>query len=216
MGHGNGGADLFVLGFQRLGKTHARQVMDAIDGAQRQRGPAELPGATGLRRLIEHHETLLRRQAQPLQMIGGGQARLAGADDHDIDLEGDARRRLRGRQGRGEFGPLSNHRRRPLFARLWLTTARSSRCDSASGAWRARGDAGDSAQPQRDMRAGIKQDAIETMRLASQCLWRERDKAGDDTALPDFSAPGKAMGGEFDAEAGGDPAAFAWGFAADG
>ncbi len=72
-------------------ECHPRQVVDAVHRAERQGGPAILPRAAGTGRTVQHDEILVRDQTRLAQMIGRRQARLAGADDDDIDLDGDAR-----------------------------------------------------------------------------------------------------------------------------
>src|SRR5690606_235387 len=64
-----------------------RKVMDAVGRRQRQRRPAELPGATGFRRLVEGDRAPARLQAQPTQVVRGREARLPGPDDRDVDLD---------------------------------------------------------------------------------------------------------------------------------
>jgi hypothetical protein len=54
-----------------------------------ERGPAELPGASRLRRLIQHDEPLVWCQPALLEVVRRGQAGLAGPDDDDVGLERD-------------------------------------------------------------------------------------------------------------------------------
>src|SRR5215213_1260320 len=55
--HRNAGLHFCSIGIDRLGKAHPRQIVNAVDGAQPKRRPAELPGASRLRRLIQHDES---------------------------------------------------------------------------------------------------------------------------------------------------------------
>src|SRR5215216_1780223 len=45
------------LGVHRLGEAHPGQIVNSVDGAELQRRPAELPGASRLGRLIQHDES---------------------------------------------------------------------------------------------------------------------------------------------------------------
>jgi hypothetical protein len=69
--------------------VHPRQIVDAVNGAQLERGPAELPGASRLRRLIQHDEPLAWCQPALLEVVRRGQAGLASSDDDDVGLERD-------------------------------------------------------------------------------------------------------------------------------
>jgi hypothetical protein len=59
-----------------------------------------LPGAAGRLRMIEDDEPAVRRKTVPLQMIGRGQAGLAGPDDDDVGPEREAARLRRRALGR--------------------------------------------------------------------------------------------------------------------
>ena len=63
--------------------------MDPVNGAQFERGLAELPSASWLGRLIQHDEPLAWCQPALLEVIRRGQAGLAGPDDDDVGLERD-------------------------------------------------------------------------------------------------------------------------------
>ena len=60
--------------------------MDAVNGAERQGRPAELPGATRGIGAVERQETFAWTEAALAKMISGGEAGLPGTDHEDIDL----------------------------------------------------------------------------------------------------------------------------------
>ncbi|MNL82824.1 hypothetical protein D3C87_2103050 [compost metagenome] len=74
--------------------------MHAIDGGERQRGPAILPGAARLRRLVEHAEVAPWLEPELFQVIGRAQPGLSGANDNNVELEGKARRGVQYGSGR--------------------------------------------------------------------------------------------------------------------
>jgi len=75
------------VGVHRLGEAHPGQIVDAVDGAELQRRPAELPGASWLRRLIQHDESPAWRQFAFLEVVCRGQSGLAGPNDDNVGLE---------------------------------------------------------------------------------------------------------------------------------
>jgi hypothetical protein len=93
---------------RRLGGVKGRfreagQVEDAVDRRHPQGPPAVPPGAAGPVLAVEHHVL----QAEPPQVIGGGEPGLAGADDHHGRRAGG---RGRGKQGtRAEAGGFCCH-----------------------------------------------------------------------------------------------------------
>jgi hypothetical protein len=62
---------------------------DYIGTKSRAVGPAELPGASRLGRLIQHNESPVWHQPALLEVVSRGQAGLAGSDDDDVGLERD-------------------------------------------------------------------------------------------------------------------------------
>ncbi|MNT79283.1 hypothetical protein D3C72_2186020 [compost metagenome] len=69
MRHGDRGAHAGIAA-GIVGKAQAGQVMHAVDGGERQRGPAILPGAAGLRGAVEHEEIAPWLEPELFQMIG--------------------------------------------------------------------------------------------------------------------------------------------------
>jgi hypothetical protein len=63
---------------------HARQVVDAVGGAEPQRGPAVLPGSARPGSTVEHDEILVGDELETAQVEGDGEAGLPGADHHDL------------------------------------------------------------------------------------------------------------------------------------
>ena len=70
---------------ERVGAVERQpgQVVDAVHMVVRQRRPAVLPGAAGPASASRTTKPL-RREAGAVQVIGGGQAGLPGADHHDV------------------------------------------------------------------------------------------------------------------------------------
>ena len=63
---------------------HARQVVDAVRGAEAQRRPAVLPRAARAGGAVEHDEILVGDELEAAQVVGDGEAGLPGADHHDL------------------------------------------------------------------------------------------------------------------------------------
>ena len=63
---------------------HAREVVDAVRGAESKRRPAVLPGTARAGRTVEHHEILVGDELETAKVVGDGEACLAGSDHHDL------------------------------------------------------------------------------------------------------------------------------------
>src|SRR5690606_26385193 len=70
-----------------LAELQARQVVNPVHRAERQRRPAVLPGTTGMLGGIEHHEPAHRYDTPASEMVSGGEAGLAGADHDYVGLQ---------------------------------------------------------------------------------------------------------------------------------
>lgn len=79
--HLGGGA--VVVGACQL---HTGQGVHTVHLAVRERGPPELPGSTRPGRVVQDHEVLAGQEPDAPQMVGGGQPRLPGTDDHHVEL----------------------------------------------------------------------------------------------------------------------------------
>ena len=64
---------------------HSREVMDAVDGAQCQARPTELPRPARTGRMIEHHEPRFGLDSELAQVVRGGESGLSGADHHHVN-----------------------------------------------------------------------------------------------------------------------------------
>ena len=86
VGDGVGGPYGVDIGTERLGEGHPGEVVDAVDGLQGERRPAELPRPARTGRMVEHHELILRLESRSAQVVRGGQPCLPGPDDHAVEL----------------------------------------------------------------------------------------------------------------------------------
>ncbi len=70
------------------GQLHTGQGVHPVHFPVRERGPPKLPGAAGVRRVVQHDEAGAGLVAGSAEVVGAGQAGLAGADDYDVYLVG--------------------------------------------------------------------------------------------------------------------------------
>ena len=63
---------------------HARQVVDAVRGAEAEGRPAVLPRSAGAGSAVEHDEVLVGDELEPSEVVGDGEAGLPGSDHHDL------------------------------------------------------------------------------------------------------------------------------------
>src|SRR5690606_14384919 len=81
-----------LIGADDLREAQAGQIVDAVDRAQRERRPPELPRPARRRRSVDDDEPRARLEAEALQVIGRREPGLTRTDDDDVDGSGKRRR----------------------------------------------------------------------------------------------------------------------------